>query len=349
VSGFQNRRIIRKLLIEGFTVQELRRFCYEHQSFRKVANELPENVSLGDIAKILLDFSERKLLTNELIAWIKEENPKLYHKYLGKDIPSPKSITIKNKEDSSSNSKKFTIEGLKLGWRGCAVDKMVLGGVMLLCSLSIFLFNYPIAQDTIYNLIFNPTPTSSIAFITVTPTSIPYPDQPTFTPYPAKTWTPTPYPDQSTPTSYPDQPTFTPYPAKTWTPTPLPPPTWTPTHTPTFPPTRPPTDTPVQSTPTPTPPILASNCNNPSLPGIYVYSEKDFEGNCVAVTSDIGDLDTTPVGDNGPRSLIITGPYCFKMYKDKWFGSPSDEFNKTDNNIKDRSLGDNYSSIKLCN
>ena len=80
-----------------------------------------------------------------------------------------------------------------------------------------------------------------------------------------------------------------------------------------------------------------------------MYSEKDYQGKCVAVTGDIGDLDNTPVGNDGPRSLIITGPFCIKMYEDKWFQGRKDEFNDTQDDLTWRSLGDQYSSIRLCN
>lgn len=88
-------------------------------------------------------------------------------------------------------------------------------------------------------------------------------------------------------------------------------------------------------------------CDNTSQPGVYIYSEEEYDGSCAYTTSDIGDLDTTPVGNDGPRSLKIVGEFFVKMYEDRWFEGRSDEFGEDQDDLTWRSLGDQYSSIRV--
>ncbi len=89
------------------------------------------------------------------------------------------------------------------------------------------------------------------------------------------------------------------------------------------------------------------HCDNENLPGVYLYSEKRHRGSCVHIIGDVADLDDTPVGNDGPRSLRIVGPYYVKMYKDRDFRGPSDEFGTNQDDLTWRSLGDQYSSVRF--
>ena len=90
-----------------------------------------------------------------------------------------------------------------------------------------------------------------------------------------------------------------------------------------------------------------AHCENENLPGVYLYSEEDHDGNCAHITGDVADLDDTPVGNDGPRSLRIVGPYYVVMYKDRGFSGPSDEFGDNQDDLTWRSLGDQYSSVRF--
>lgn len=90
-----------------------------------------------------------------------------------------------------------------------------------------------------------------------------------------------------------------------------------------------------------------THCENENLPGVYLYSEEDHDGNCAHITGDVADLDDTAVGNDGPRSLRIVGPYYVVMYKDPGFSGPSDEFGENQDDLTWRSLGDQYSSVRF--
>jgi hypothetical protein len=72
---------IRILLNEGFTDQELRRLCYEESNFRPVYDELSQETGKAKIIDNLLEYAERKLLLDYLLALIKERNPDRYEKH----------------------------------------------------------------------------------------------------------------------------------------------------------------------------------------------------------------------------------------------------------------------------
>ena len=46
-------------------------------------------------------------------------------------------------------------------------------------------------------------------------------------------------------------------------------------------------------------------------------------------------------------SIWINGDYTVKLYKDSNYGGGSDEFNKSDDNIDDHSLGEQWSSVRI--
>jgi hypothetical protein len=87
-----NLKKVRALLLEGFTGEELRRFCYDTPDFRLVYNELAANSGKAEIVDRLLEYAERKGLFDPLLAWVAESNPVRYRTYLAtQGDPSPAS------------------------------------------------------------------------------------------------------------------------------------------------------------------------------------------------------------------------------------------------------------------
>ena len=76
-----NLRNIRTLLIEGFTDEELRRFCCETPGFKPVCHELASTMGKDDIAGKVIEYSAQKLKVDLVLAWAKENNPARYEKH----------------------------------------------------------------------------------------------------------------------------------------------------------------------------------------------------------------------------------------------------------------------------
>jgi len=111
---------------------------------------------------------------------------------------------------------------------------------------------------------------------------------------------------------------------------------------------QPPTVTPTP-TPTPTsePPPDRSQCQDESKTGVYLYKDANYEGSCVFFVNDHPNLGDTPVGDNGASSIRINGEYSVKLYGDINYGGPYEEVNTSETDLGWRSLGNQFSSIKL--
>jgi hypothetical protein len=69
---------IRALLTAGFTVKELRRFCYDTPEFRAVYDQLAANTGKAELIDRLLEHAERKDLLDILLAWAEAESPAKY-------------------------------------------------------------------------------------------------------------------------------------------------------------------------------------------------------------------------------------------------------------------------------
>jgi nucleoside phosphorylase/tetratricopeptide (TPR) repeat protein len=70
-----NWQNIRQLLLEGFTDEELRNFCFDSRDFRAVYDQLSQQAGKAQIIDRLLDHAYRKKLTEALLVWAKEHNP----------------------------------------------------------------------------------------------------------------------------------------------------------------------------------------------------------------------------------------------------------------------------------
>lgn len=75
MSRHYNIKKIRKLLVEGFTVEEIRTLCLLEHDFKPVYDQLAENDAKDKVIRLLLDHAMRKSLFEPLLNNIKEANP----------------------------------------------------------------------------------------------------------------------------------------------------------------------------------------------------------------------------------------------------------------------------------
>jgi len=86
-----NIAAIRQLLLAAFTPEELRRFCYDRPDFRLVARRFSPRHSLEDMADELITYCDNYLLFPELLAELKQHNPRQYARFLEPE-PSEKKL-----------------------------------------------------------------------------------------------------------------------------------------------------------------------------------------------------------------------------------------------------------------
>lgn len=120
---------IRALLVDGFTGEELRRFCYDTPTFRPVYDDLAANSGKAEIVDRLLEYAERKGLLDPLLVWAAESNPARYRTYLaaqgdsslasGPPVKADKPATGKTGETGSS---------VKIGNVGGSIEGSTIAG-----------------------------------------------------------------------------------------------------------------------------------------------------------------------------------------------------------------------------
>ncbi len=72
---------IRALLTEGFNGDELRRFVYDELAFRPVYDETSEETGKADLIDELIEYADRKVLFDPVLAWAKRFNEAQYNKH----------------------------------------------------------------------------------------------------------------------------------------------------------------------------------------------------------------------------------------------------------------------------
>lgn len=72
---------IRTLLIEGFDIEELRRFCHDYPSFRVVYHQLSPQMGQDQVIDRLIEYAEHTLQIETLLDWAKVCNPARYEKH----------------------------------------------------------------------------------------------------------------------------------------------------------------------------------------------------------------------------------------------------------------------------
>ncbi|MBI1879352.1 MAG: hypothetical protein HYR94_14235, partial [Chloroflexi bacterium] len=90
---------IRTLLYEGFTEEELRDLLFFEDEFKPLHKELATSAGKGTIIRQLLDYAEKRVLLDKLLAWAKKGNPTRYKKHQPYDVSalSTSSVTIQRK------------------------------------------------------------------------------------------------------------------------------------------------------------------------------------------------------------------------------------------------------------
>ncbi|MEJ2733369.1 MAG: CHAT domain-containing protein [Anaerolineae bacterium] len=72
---------IRQLLLAAFTAEDLRRFCYYRPTFRPIVDELSPSHGLAAMVDKVIAYCETHLLLDELLAGVREVNPRQYARF----------------------------------------------------------------------------------------------------------------------------------------------------------------------------------------------------------------------------------------------------------------------------
>lgn len=120
---------IRALLVDGFTGEELRRFCYDTPAFRPVYDDLAANSGKAEIVDRLLEYAERKGLLDPLLAWAAESNPARYRTYLAAQGDSSLASDPPVKADKPATGKTGeTGSSVKIGNVGGSIEGSTIAG-----------------------------------------------------------------------------------------------------------------------------------------------------------------------------------------------------------------------------
>jgi hypothetical protein len=76
-----NLKLIRKLMTDAFSDEELNQFCYDNAEFRPVAEQFSIGMSKTQKIQRLIEYCERKVLMARLLGLVKEEQPEQYALY----------------------------------------------------------------------------------------------------------------------------------------------------------------------------------------------------------------------------------------------------------------------------
>lgn len=90
---------IRDFLINGFSDLDLRRLCYDVPDFRPVYNELARGTGKAQIADELIEYAEKTLQVDTLLALAKERNPARYEEHGPYYLDDPISVLQKQISD----------------------------------------------------------------------------------------------------------------------------------------------------------------------------------------------------------------------------------------------------------
>lgn len=73
-----NIRNIRTMLTEGFSPEELRELVFDEPDFRPVYDQLSSSAGKAEIVQRLIEYAERRVKMDKLLAWARERNPDRY-------------------------------------------------------------------------------------------------------------------------------------------------------------------------------------------------------------------------------------------------------------------------------
>lgn len=80
---------IRELLLAAFSPEELRRFCQDRPPFRAIVYRFGPGHGLDDMVDEVIDYCRTRLLWDELLAEVKDENPQQYAR-LASELDGPR-------------------------------------------------------------------------------------------------------------------------------------------------------------------------------------------------------------------------------------------------------------------
>ncbi|MCL4295856.1 MAG: hypothetical protein KJ077_09025 [Anaerolineae bacterium] len=69
---------IHTLLIEGFSAEELLQFCFDEPKFKPFYSQIPHDTSPAQLARLIVDYANRRSLLDILLVWVKEHNNAKY-------------------------------------------------------------------------------------------------------------------------------------------------------------------------------------------------------------------------------------------------------------------------------
>jgi len=73
-----NFKNIRALLTEGFSEEDLRRFCYDEPGFKPIHHQIAQSAGKAQIIDQLFEYAEKTLQIDLLLAWAESQNPARY-------------------------------------------------------------------------------------------------------------------------------------------------------------------------------------------------------------------------------------------------------------------------------
>jgi len=88
-------------------------------------------------------------------------------------------------------------------------------------------------------------------------------------------------------------------------------------------------------------PLAAQSCDNSE--GVYLYEHKNYEGNCIRLTADQGDLSLDGF-NNVASSIRIVGDWTAVLFVDQNFAGDSSTFTRDDADLSNNSVGENTAS-----
>lgn len=80
-SGNYNVPVIRNLIRDAFTPNDLQRFCHDRPIFRPILHNFGPGFSLDDMIDVVIAYCEKRLLFSELLQEIRTSNPSQYERY----------------------------------------------------------------------------------------------------------------------------------------------------------------------------------------------------------------------------------------------------------------------------
>jgi hypothetical protein len=78
-TGEVNTRVLRQLLLAAFDDEDFTNFCFDH--FPEVHNRFSGGMSRSSKVQELIDYCQRRLAFDKLLALVKSENPAQYQKF----------------------------------------------------------------------------------------------------------------------------------------------------------------------------------------------------------------------------------------------------------------------------